>query len=141
VFFLLLCINLRGRVAVRRKNILIVDDDKDMLKMLRMFLADDYQVTIVDSGKLALEYIVKHTPDLILLDYMMPLFDGPHVLEIIRKREESKRVPVLFLTSVTERDKIMQCFQFKPQGYLIKPISREELLQRVKEVFEKEARV
>ncbi|MCR4729163.1 MAG: response regulator [Lachnospiraceae bacterium] len=126
---------------MRRKNILIVDDDKDMLKMLRMFLADDYQVTIVDSGKLALEYIVKHTPDLILLDYMMPLFDGPHVLEIIRKREESKRVPVLFLTSVTERDKIMQCLQFKPQGYLIKPISREELLQRVKEVFEKEARV
>ncbi len=141
MFFLLLCINFRGRVAVRRKNILIVDDDKDMLKMLRMFLADDYQVTIVDSGKLALEYIVKHTPDLILLDYMMPLFDGPHVLEIIRKREESKRVPVLFLTSVTERDKIMQCLQFKPQGYLIKPISREELLQRVKEVFEKEARV
>ncbi len=126
---------------MRRKNILIVDDDKDMLKMLRMFLADDYQVTIVDSGKLALEYIVKHTPDLILLDYMMPLFDGPHVLEIIRKREESKKVPVLFLTSVTERDKIMQCLQFKPQGYLIKPISREELLQRVKEVFEKEARV
>ncbi len=141
MFFLLLCINFRGRVAVRRKNILIVDDDKDMLKMLRMFLADDYQVTIVDSGKLALEYIVKHTPDLILLDYMMPLFDGPHVLEIIRKREESKKVPVLFLTSVTERDKIMQCLQFKPQGYLIKPISREELLQRVKEVFEKEARV
>ena len=123
---------------MRRKNILIVDDDKDMLKMLRMFLADDYQVTIVDSGKLALEYIVKHTPDLILLDYMMPLFDGPHVLEIIRKREESKKVPVLFLTSVTERDKIMQCLQFKPQGYLIKPISREELLQRVDEVFKKE---
>ena len=123
---------------MRRKNILIVDDDKDMLKMLRMFLADDYQVTIVDSGKLALEYIVKHTPDLILLDYMMPLFDGPHVLEIIRKRQESKNVPVLFLTSVTERDKIMQCLQFKPQGYLIKPISREELLQRVNEVFNKE---
>jgi len=129
---------LRGRFALRRKNILIVDDDKDMLKMLRMFLADDYQVTIVDSGKLALEYIVKHTPDLILLDYMIPLFDGPHVLEIIRKREESKRVPVLFLTSVTDRDKIMQCLQFKPQGYLIKPISREELLQRVREVFEKD---
>ena len=122
---------------MRRKNILIVDDDKDMLKMLRMFLADDYQVTIVDSGKLALEYIVKHTPDLILLDYMMPLFDGPHVLEIIRKREESKNVPVIFLTSVMDRDKIMQCLQLKPQGYLIKPTSREDLLKRVREVFEK----
>lgn len=118
-----------------RKHILIVDDDKNMLKLLRMFLADDYQVTIVDSGKQALEYVVKHTPDLILLDYMMPLFDGPHVLEIIRKREESKNVPVLFLTSVTERDKIIQCLAHNPQGYLIKPISREELLQRVGEIL------
>lgn len=120
-----------------RKHILVVDDDVNMLKMLRMFLQDDYQVTIVDSGKLALEYIIKHTPDLILLDYMMPLFDGPHVLEILRKREESKDVPVLFLTSVTERDKIIQCLALNPKGYLIKPISREELLQRVSEAFEK----
>ena len=119
-----------------KKNILIVDDDKNMLKLLRLFLADDYQVTIVDSGKMALEYVVKHTPDLILLDYMMPLFDGPHVLEILRKREETKKVPVLFLTSVTDKDKIVQCLQYKPQGYLVKPVSREELLERVAEVLE-----
>lgn len=120
-----------------KKHILIVDDDKNMLKLLRMFLADDYQVTIVDSGKMALEFVIKHTPDLILLDYMMPLFDGPHVLEILRKREESKDVPVLFLTSVTEREKIMLCLQHNPQGYLVKPVSREELLQRVAEVLNK----
>ncbi len=119
-----------------RKHILIVDDDVDMLKVLKVFLQDDYQVTIVDSGKQALEYMLKHTPDLILLDYVMPLFDGPHVLEILRKREESKNVPVLFLTSVTERDKILKCLALNPQGYLVKPISREELLQRVAEVFE-----
>lgn len=116
-------------------HILIVDDDKNMLKMLRMFLADDYTVTMVDSGKLALEAVIKKTPDLILLDYMMPLFDGPHVLEIIRKREESKNVPVLFLTSVTEREKILECLSLNPQGYLVKPVSREELLQRVDEVL------
>lgn len=118
-----------------KKHILIIDDDVNMLKLLRMFLSDDYQVTIVDSGKQALEFIVRHTPDLILLDYMMPLFDGPHILEIIRKREETKAVPVLFLTSVTEKDKILECLAHNPQGYLIKPISREELLQRVDEVF------
>ena len=116
-------------------HILIVDDDKNMLKMLRMFLVDDYNVTIVDSGKLALEAVIKKTPDLILLDYMMPLFDGPHVLEIIRKREESKNVPVLFLTSVTDREKILECLSLNPQGYLVTPISREELLQRVDEVL------
>lgn len=121
-----------------RKHILIVDDDINMLKLLRMFLADDYQVTIVDSGKQALEFIVKHTPDLILLDYMMPLFDGPHVLEIIRKRTESKDVPVVFLTSVTERNMILKCLVHNPQGYIVKPISREELLLRVAEILENE---
>ena len=118
-----------------KKHILIVDDDKNMLKMLRWFLCEEYDVTMVDSGKLALEAVLKHTPDLILLDYMMPLFDGPHVLEIIRKREESKNVPVLFLTSVTDRDKILECLSLNPQGYLIKPISRSELLERVAEVL------
>lgn len=118
-----------------KKHILIVDDDKNMLKMLHMFLRDEYEVTMVDSGKLALEAVIKHTPDLILLDYMMPLFDGPHVLEIIRKREESRNVPVLFLTSVTDKEKIIECLSLNPQGYLIKPISRSELLQRVAEVL------
>ena len=118
-----------------KKHILIVDDDKNMLKMLHLFLRDEYEVTMVDSGKLALEAVIKHTPDLILLDYMMPLFDGPHVLEIIRKREESKNVPVLFLTSVTDKEKILECLSLNPQGYLIKPISRTELLQRVAEVI------
>ena len=118
-----------------KKHILIVDDDKNMLKMLHLFLRDEYEVTMVDSGKLALEAVIKHTPDLILLDYMMPLFDGPHVLEIIRKREESRNVPVLFLTSVTDKEKIIECLSLNPQGYLVKPISRSELLQRVAEVL------
>ena len=120
-----------------RKHILIVDDDVNMLKMLRMFLQEDYKVSIVDSGKLALDFVVKYTPDLILLDYMMPLFDGPHVMELLRKREETRKVPILFLTSVTDRDKIIQCLALNPQGYIIKPVSREDLLSRVAEVLEK----
>ena len=120
---------------MNKKHILVVDDDVNMLKLLRMFLSDDYQVAIVDSGKQALEYVVRHAPDLILLDYMMPLFDGPHVLEIIRKREETSNVPVLFLTSVTDKEKVIQGLAHNPQGYLIKPISRDELLLRVDEVF------
>ncbi|MCR4962115.1 MAG: response regulator [Lachnospiraceae bacterium] len=106
-----------------------------MLKLLRMFLQDDYQVSMVDSGKLALEFVVRKTPDLILLDYMMPLFDGPHVLEILRKREETKNTPVVFLTSVSERDKIISILNLKPAGYLVKPVSREELLSRVRELI------
>lgn len=120
-----------------QKHILVVDDDVNMLKLLRMFLQDTYKVSVVDSGKLALDFVTKHTPDLILLDYMMPLFDGPHVMEILRKREETRHVPILFLTSVSERDKILKCLALNPQGYLIKPISQEELKARVAEVLAK----
>ena len=120
-----------------QKHILVVDDDVNMLKLLRMFLQDTYKVSVVDSGKLALDFVTKHTPDLILLDYMMPLFDGPHVMEILRKREETRHVPILFLTSVSERDKILKCLALNPQGYLIKPISQEELKARVEEVLSK----
>ncbi len=120
---------------MEKKRILIVDDDVNMLKMLRMFLQDDYKVTIVDSGKLALDCIIKHTPDLILLDYMMPFCDGPTVLETIRKREESKDVPVLFLTAVTDKDLISKCLSLNPQGYLVKPVSRDDLLSKVDEVL------
>ncbi|MCR5117891.1 MAG: response regulator [Lachnospiraceae bacterium] len=120
-----------------QKHILVVDDDVNMLKLLRMFLQDTYKVSVVDSGKLALDFVTKHTPDLILLDYMMPLFDGPHVMEILRKREETRHVPILFLTSVSERDKILKCLALNPQGYLIKPISQEELKARVAEVLSK----
>ena len=120
-----------------RKHILVIDDDLNMLKTIRFFLQDDYQVTMANSGKVALDFIVKFTPDLILLDYMMPLFDGPHVLEIIRKREETKNVPVLFLTSVTDRQKILECLTMKPQGYLTKPIARSELIERVNQIIGK----
>ncbi len=119
------------------RNVLIVDDDVEMLKILKTYLQDDYQVTIVDSGKQALEYVVKHTPDLILLDYIMPLFDGPHVLDILRKRQETKNVPVLFLTAVKDKDRVLECLQYNPQGYLIKPVTRDELLNRVDEIFRK----
>lgn len=120
---------------VDKKHILVVDDDVNMLKILKFFLQEDYEVTIVSSGMQALEFITTHTPDMVILDYMMPLYDGPHVLEILRKREATKDVPVLVLTSVTDRAMILECLSHKPQGYLVKPISREDLLQRVAEAF------
>lgn len=114
------------------KHILIVDDDISMLKMLRMFLQDEFKVSVVDSGKLALEFVSKHIPDLILLDYLMPVLSGPEVLENLREKEEYKDIPVLFLTSVTDREKIVKCLSMNPKGYLVKPISREELLDKVR---------
>lgn len=119
--------------------ILVVDDDPVFLKTQYTYLADEYRVAVVNSATDALAFIRKKCPDLILLDYMMPKMNGGQLLEKIRalSPEEGKDVPVFFLTSVTDKKVIVQCLSLYPQGYLIKPLSREELLKIVGDFFVK----
>ena len=118
-----------------RKHILIVDDDPRMLKMMKEQLHYEYDVATAVSGKVAMKFLEgKHT-DLILLDYEMPEEKGPQVLEKIRANPGTKNVPVIFLTGVTERDKIQKALVLQPQGYLLKPIDRERLMETISKVL------
>lgn len=121
-----------------RKHILIIDDDPNMLKILRYYLQDTYKVTVVNSGKVAVDFLLKYTPDLILLDYMMPMFNGAAVLKIIKSREATKDIPVFFLTGQTDRDTVMECLSLKPAGYIVKPVAKEALLAKMAEAFAKQ---
>lgn len=117
-----------------RKNILVVDDDVRMLNVIKLYLQDLYDVTVVPSGKLALKYISKKPCDLVLLDYMMPEMDGPEVLRQIRTGAENAKVPVVFLTGVSDKEMVIRSLEFMPNGYLLKPVSREALLEKVTEI-------
>lgn len=114
-----------------RKSVLVVDDDVRMLNVLKLYLEDLYDVTVVPSGKLALKYLDKKQADLVLLDYMMPDMTGPEVLKEIRENSPQPNIPVVFLTGVSDKDFVMRGLALRPAGYLLKPISREELLERV----------
>lgn len=70
-----------------------------------------------------------------LLDYEMPEEKGPEVLTQIRANENTKDLPVVFLTGVTEKDKIQEVLAMKPQGYLLKPISMMKLSATIKSVI------
>lgn len=118
-----------------RKHILIIDDDPNMLKTLRYYLQDQYKVTVVNSGKVAVDFLLKYTPDLILLDYVMPAFNGAAVLKAIKSREETKDIPVYFLTGQTDNATIEECLSLKPAGYIIKPVAKDALLAKMKEAF------
>lgn len=120
-----------------RKHILIIDDDLNMLKILRYYLQDTYKVTVVNSGKVAVDFLLKYTPDLILLDYMMPMFNGAAVLKIIKSREATRDIPVYFLTGQTDKDTVMECLSLKPAGYIVKPVAKEALLAKMEEAFAK----
>lgn len=118
-----------------RKHILVVDDDPVMLKMLKEQMHDKYDVATAISGKIALKFLERKKTDLILLDYEMPEESGPVVMEKIRAREETKDVPIVFLTGVSEREKITEALVLKPQSYLLKPIDRDRLLKVISDII------
>lgn len=119
------------KAALTKKHILVIDDDIRMLKMLKDQLHDKYEVATALNGKLAFKFLDTKRVDLILLDYEMPDENGPEVLEKLRNIEYLADIPVLFLTGVTEREKIQNALSLKPQGYLLKPIDREKLLETI----------
>lgn len=118
-----------------RKHILVIDDDFLMLKVIKGHLHADYDVATAVSGKVAFRFLEKKKTDLILLDYKMPEEDGPAVLEKLRANEETKDIPVVFLTGISEKEKIQKALVMKPQGYLLKPIERDKLLETIKKVI------
>ncbi len=121
----------------RKKNILLVDDDNTFQKTVKTWLAGKYRVTILSSGAQALMYIADNKPDLILLDYEMPVISGPQVLEMIRSETKVEAIPVIFLTGKGDRESVMKVLALKPDGYLLKSMDQAALLKALDDFFEK----
>ncbi len=122
----------------RRKgrHILLVDDDPTFLKMMQDWLSMKYNITPVRSGMQAITYIATHKPDLILLDYDMPITPGPQVMEMIRSEHNAAEIPIIFLTGKSDKESVMTVMALKPQGYLLKTMSKEQIIEAVDHFFE-----
>ena len=118
-----------------RKHILVVDDEPIILRSIKVWLENDFELSLVNSGELALEFLDMHPVDLVLLDYKMPTMDGPSVLAAIRNDEHLRKLPVIFLTSQSDRQSVINAMQFKPDGYILKTKSPEEIKQSVVDFF------
>jgi DNA-binding response OmpR family regulator len=115
-----------------RRRILVVDDEERMVRFIRMNLEQDgYQVVEALNGKQAIDTL-RETPDLILLDVMMPDIDGFEVLEMIR---QVSSVPVIMLTAKGEEDDRVRGLELGADDYITKPFSPRELVSRVKAVL------
>ena len=119
----------------KKKRILVVDDSGILLRSVKTMLGEEYNVVFATDGKMALDRARKQIPDLILLDYEMPVMDGKETLEELRKDEELKDIPVVFLTSVADRDSIAPVLKLKPQGYLLKPIDQKRMFETIESVL------
>lgn len=120
-----------------KKKILVVDDSGVMLRSVKAWLEEQYQVILANSGAMAIKYLAMDRPDLVLLDYEMPVVDGKQVLEMIRSEHEFADIPVIFLTSKGDRESVMKVMALKPEGYLLKTMEPSQIIQAVNDFFEK----
>ncbi len=121
-----------------KKRVLVVDDNGATLRTMKAMLEERYEVAIAISGAQAMTSIGKKRPDLILLDYEMPVCDGRMTLEMIRADEEMKDIPVVFLTSVNDRANIEAVLKLKPAGYFLKPAVKDKMIAELEKILEQE---
>jgi CheY-like chemotaxis protein len=116
----------------------VVDDSGPMLLTVKSWLDGKYSVFLANSAAMAIKYLALNRPDLILLDYAMPVVDGKQVLEMLRTETDFEDIPVIFLTNKGDRQSIMNVQELKPNGYLLKSMEPEQIVKAVDEFFEQQ---
>lgn len=118
-------------------KVLLVDDGKDMQEMIRMSLefTGGNQVMVADDGPTGIEMAQKEHPDVVLLDVMMPRMDGYETCRRLRENEETKDIPVVFLTARAQAKDTEKGLQVGAAGYILKPFDAMKLNQEVREIL------
>lgn len=119
-----------------QRTLLLVDDDAVMIRTLRDGLSTSYKVLPANSGANALKILERAIPDLILLDYEMPGMSGPEVLAILRAKEETAKIPVMFLTAKNDLGSISLIEALKPDGHMLKTLPLREIKGIIQKFFD-----
>ncbi len=121
------------------KKILVVDDEPEIVDIVKKMLEDRYEVIGAYDGEECLEKARKEKPDLILLDILMPKMDGWETLKRLKEDDATKDIPVSMLTALPltpddTKDKPID----KIENYIVKPFTKEILLKKIEDIFERE---
>ena len=115
-----------------RPLVLVADDDPDILQLVSLRLASSgYEVMAAGDGEQALNAALERTPDLALLDVMMPKLDGYEVTARLRRNESTRHTPVILLTARVQEPDVARGTQAGADDYVKKPFSTQELRERV----------
>ena len=124
-------------VTNQKLKILVVDDSLTIREGMKKLLGEDYEVASAESGVAAIRTITLNQPDLILLDYEMPICDGKQTLEMLRSEKAFEDIPVIFLTGRRDPESMIKVMPLKPAGYLIKSSKPAEIKKEIDTFFEK----
>lgn len=119
-----------------KRKILVVDDSITIRQGMKNLLEEDYDVAMVDSGVAAIRCIILDKPDLVLLDYEMPVCNGKQVLEMLRSENSFAGIPVIFLTGRTDPETVKNLISMRPDGYLAKYLKPDEIKKKIDIFFE-----
>ena len=126
---------LKNNKDSKKKKILVVDDSSVAREAMKELLEKDYQISLARSATSAIRSMTLNQPDLILLDYEMPVCDGRQILEMIRSEQEFANIPVFFLTSRVDKEGVKKVIPLKPEGYLLKSLKPEEIKKNIDDYF------
>ncbi|MCR9153510.1 MAG: response regulator [Bacteroidetes bacterium] len=118
--------------ANKREEVLVIDDQPIMLKLLEQILKDRYEVVALENGKEALEWMYSgNIPDLVVADLNMPEIDGFEYIQRIRESGFFYDVPLIVLSGEESSSERIKCLKLGANDYLIKPFNPEELRLRI----------
>lgn len=123
----------QSKIEIFVPHILVIDDNYQNLEIARTYLNSlQYKVSMSTSGRKAIAMLETEKPDLIILDIMMPIMDGFEFCSIVKSKKNTKDIPIIFLTALSETRDIVKAFNYGAVDYITKPFTREEFILRVK---------
>jgi two-component system phosphate regulon response regulator PhoB len=122
------------------QTVLVVDDERDIVELVRHHLQQaGFRVLTAADGRQAVEAARRETPDLIVLDVMLPALSGTEVARVIRQDERTRRIPILMLTARGDEVDRVVGFEIGADDYVVKPFSPRELVLRIQAILRREA--
>ena len=116
-----------------KQKVLVVEDDKDIQEIIEYnFTSEGYEVITCSDGEDAIDLIRHETPDLVILDWMLPNLSGSEILRQVRSSKKIRKTPIIMLTARTEEIDKLKAFDTGADDYITKPFSNAELIARTK---------
>ncbi len=121
--------------------VLVIDDNRDIQKLVGELLAADYNVVVASNGAEGVKRAVKYVPDLVICDVMMPVMDGLECCRRLKEEVSTSHIPVLMLTACSMDEQRVQGYESGADGYLAKPFSAKVLLSRCSSLIANRKRI
>ena len=121
--------------TVRKKKILIVEDDFDIRIMMQYILRDDYDLVLCEDGRSGIERALTQKPDLILLDIYMAGMSGFEVCKAIRDNPEISSIPIIIVTAGALKEEVTEGYSLGANDYVFKPFDPEDLIERMEKLL------